>query len=303
MSSTSAGSAGPPTELATFEAHRQTLVALGYRMLGDMGRAEDIVQEAWLRWQERDVEVEHPRAYLLQIVTRLCLNELASARARREESRSDRLPEPIVDLTQTGIGSVEGVDQVSMALLVVLQRLTPAERAVFLLHDVFELSHADIAGLVGKNEPACRQLLRRARENVAEERRVLVAPREEHLRLLRAFVGAVQTGDVNEIGKLLATDAVMIADGGAEGVSLEGAKTLPRPLTGVTKIAAFIGTFARRRGLLELRECQLNGQPALLALREGRTFAALLLSVADGKIRHVFLHADPARLGHVGLVH
>jgi RNA polymerase sigma-70 factor (ECF subfamily) len=289
-------------DIGTFEAHRQTLGALAYRMLGDMGRAEDMVQEAWLRWQERDVEVDHPRAYLLKIVTRLCLNELASARARREESRSDRLPEPIVDLTEGGIGAVEGIDQVSMALLVVLQRLTPAERAVLLLHDVFELSHGEIAGLVGKSEPACRQLLRRARQSVAEEKKVLVAPREEHLRLLRAFVGAVRAGDVDELTKLLAEDAVMIADGGAEGVSLEGAKNLPRPLTGVTKIAAFVGTFARRAELLELRECRLNGQPAVLALREGRPFAAVLLSVADGKIRHVFLHADPARLGHVGSV-
>jgi len=270
-------------------------------MLGDMGRAEDIVQEAWLRWQERDVEVEHPRAYLLKIATRLCLNELASARARREESRSDRLPEPIVDLTEGGVGSVEGVDQVSMALLVVLQRLTPAERAVLLLHDVFELSHADIAVLVGKSEPACRQLLRRARQSVAEEKRVLVAPREEQLRLLRAFVGAVRAGDVDELTKLLADDAVMITDGGADGVSLEGAKNLPRPLTGAAKIAAFIGAFARRRGgLLELSERQLNGQPAVLALRDGRAFAAVLLSVADGKIHHVFLHADPTRLGHIG---
>ena len=289
------------TDVATFEAHRHTLGALAYRMLGDMGRAEDIVQEAWLRWQERDVEVEHPRAYLLKIATRLCLNELASARARREESRSDRLPEPIVDLTEGGVGSVEGVDQVSMALLVVLQRLTPAERAVLLLHDVFELSHADIAVLVGKSEPACRQLLRRARQSVAEEKRVLVAPREEQLRLLRAFVGAVRAGDVDELTKLLADDAVMITDGGADGVSLEGAKNLPRPLTGAAKIAAFIGAFARRRGgLLELSERQLNGQPAVLALRDGRAFAAVLLSVADGKIHHVFLHADPTRLGHIG---
>src|SRR5258708_5877359 len=284
------------TEVAIFEAHRPSLGALAYRMLGDMGRAEDIVQEAWLRWQERDVEVEHPKAYLLKIVTRLCLNELASARARREESRSDRLPEPIVDLTEGGIGAVEGVDQVSMALLVVLQRLTPAERAVLLLHDVFELSHADIADLVGKSEPACRQLLRRARQSVADEKKVLVAPREEHLRLLRAFVGAVRAGNADELTKLLAEDAVMIADGGAEGVSFEGIQNLPKPLTGVPKIAAFIGTFGRRRaGLLELRECQLNGQPAVLALREGRPFAAVLLSVADGKIRHVFLHADPKR--------
>src|SRR5262245_33816670 len=125
--------------LAAFDTHRQDLVALAYRMLGDMGRAEDMVQEAWLRWQDSEVEPDSPKAYLVTIVTRLCLNELGSARARREESRSDRLPEP-VDL-EGGPLHVERLEQISMAFLVVLQRLTPAERAVLLLHDVFDFDH------------------------------------------------------------------------------------------------------------------------------------------------------------------
>src|SRR6202163_1465020 len=151
-------------EAETFETHRPALLALAYRMLGELARAEGAGQEAWVRWQNREGDVEAPKAFLLTTVTRLCLDELGSARARREESRSDRLPEP-VDLDHTGIGRVEMLDQISMAFLVLLQRLTPAERAVLLLHDVFDMSHGEIATLLGKNDAACRQLLKRAREN------------------------------------------------------------------------------------------------------------------------------------------
>jgi RNA polymerase sigma-70 factor (ECF subfamily) len=179
-----------PIAVEVFESSRPALLALAYRMLGDVGRAEDMVQEAWVRAQRAEDTVDAPTAYLLTTVTRLCLDELGSARARREESRSDRLPEP-VDLDEAGIGRVEVYDQISMAFLVLLQRLTPAERAVLLLHDVFDLEHAAIGERLGKTEAACRQLLSRARENIAKERRVFQAPREEHRRLLLAFVRAI----------------------------------------------------------------------------------------------------------------
>jgi RNA polymerase sigma-70 factor (ECF subfamily) len=287
------------TEDATvFEAHRATLVSLAYRMLGDFGRAEDIVQDAWLRWQGRDAEVDVPKAYLITVVTRLCLNELESARVRREESRSDRLPEP-VDLRRGGLDSFEAMDDVSMAFLVVLQRLTAAERAVLLLHDVFEFSHAEIAALVNKSEQACRQLLRRARENVAAERRGNAASREEHWRLLRAFIRAARGGDVEELTKLLAEDAVIVADGGIDGVTVGRVRNIPRPVSGAVRISAFLAAASQRDGGLETRECELNGQPALIAMQNGRTIAALLLVVADGRIQRVFIHADPAHLSHL----
>ena len=133
----------------TFEAHRPELVALAYRMLGDVGRAEDVVQEAWLRWSGRAEGVDAPKAFLVKTVANLCLNELDSARARREESRGDRLPEPI-DLGESGLGRVEAIDRISMAFLVVLQRLTPAERAALLLHDVFDFSHGEIGALLDR---------------------------------------------------------------------------------------------------------------------------------------------------------
>jgi RNA polymerase sigma-70 factor (ECF subfamily) len=170
-----------------------------------------------------------------------------------------------------------------------------------LLHDIFDFSHADIAALIHKSEPACRQLLQRAKESVTAERPALEPSRDEHRRLLQAFLGAVQAGDVDHLTRLLADDAVLIADGGPDGVRFGGIRNLPRPLAGVVKIRAFLIQASKQGAIDEMRECELNGQPAIIAMREGQAVAAILLSVVDGKIRNVFIHADPARLGHVGL--
>jgi RNA polymerase sigma-70 factor (ECF subfamily) len=287
-------------DVAIFQSHRSMLVSLAYRMLGDLGRAEDLVQDAWLRWRGREADVEVPRAFLIQIVTRLCLNELASARARREESRSDRLPEPI-DLSASGLDALEAADEVAMAFLVTLQRLTPAERAVLLLHDVFDLDHEEIARVLGKSEPASRQMLRRARENVAVERRVQPTSRDEHRRLLHAFLAAIRAGDLDALTQQLAHDAVVTADGGATGVTVGRVRNLPRPLSGVSRIAAFLVSASKRHGAFETRECELNGQPAIVALKDDKPIVAILLAVEGGLVKQVFIHADPTRLGHVGV--
>jgi RNA polymerase sigma-70 factor (ECF subfamily) len=285
-------------DLAVFESHRALLVAHAYRMLGDLGRAEDMVQEAWLRWDGRQVEVESPRAYLVTLVTRLCINELDSARARREESRSDRLPEP-VDLDEGGIGRVELLHQVSMAFLVVLQRLTPAERAVLLLRDVFEFDYEEIAALVEKSEGACRKLLERAHQNIAVEKRLFSASEEAHRRLLGAFSQAANAGDLDALVSLLAEDAVMITDGGPEGRRIAGIRNLQRPLQGARHIAAFVAATARSADL-EVELHQLNGQPALVFYENDAPFAALLLAIADERIHRVFFHGDVTRLRHLG---
>jgi RNA polymerase sigma-70 factor (ECF subfamily) len=292
-------------DTAIFESHRRALVALAYRMLGgDMARAEDVVQEAWLRWQGRAVEVDVPKAFLLKIVTHLCLNELDSARARREESRGDRLPEP-VDLGELGMDRVEMLDQISMAFLVVLQRLTPAERAVLLLHDVFDMSHSDIAALLKKTEAACRQLLSRGRDNVAAERRVLQASADEHRQLLLAFVRAARGGELDPMLALLADDATLIVDAGTEGRRVGRIRNLGRPVVGAKRIAAFLAAVAREPSPRTcVHERILNGQPAIVFVREdGRPSAALMVSVADGCIRHVFVQADLERLRHLGPMH
>ncbi len=287
-------------DLAVFQAHRALLVALAYRMLGDVGRAEDMVQEAWLRWEGRRDEASSARAYLVTLVTRLCLNELDSARMRREESRSDRLPEP-VDLDEGGIARVESLDRLSMAFLVVLQRLTPAERAVLLLHDVFDFAHAEIAAVVGKSEPACRKLLERARENVAAERRLFSTSREAHRRLLDAFIKAASAGDTSALVAMLAEDAVLITDGGPAGRRAGGIRNLPVPLHGSAGIAAFIIEAAGRNlAQLHVESRELNGQPAVVLYDQDTPFGALLLAVADGRVHRIFFHADPTRLRHLG---
>ncbi len=286
-------------DLAVFVAARGELTALAYRMLGDGQRAEDVVQDAWLRWHRReDLEIRAPRAFLITMVTRLCLNELDSARARREESRADRLPEP-VDLAATGIDPLETRELVTMAFLVVLAELAPAERAVLLLHDVFDFAHDDIAPLVGKSAAACRKTLERARKKVAAAREAEATPREEHRRSLERFVRAFTAGDVAGIVDLLAADAVLVTDGGPEGRSEAGLRNLKKPLRGAEHIAAFVIATARA-GELESEHRELNGRPALVFLRGGAPFAALLLSVAGGKVERMFFHADLARLGRLG---
>jgi RNA polymerase sigma-70 factor, ECF subfamily len=285
-------------DLDVFEAHRPLLVAHAYRMLGDLGLAEDMVQNAWLRWSRRQVDVESPRAYLVTLVTRLCINELDSARMRREESRGDRLPEP-VDLAEGGIGRVEALEQVSMAFLVVLQRLTPAERAVLLLREVFDFDYKEIAALVGKSEQACRKLLERARQHVAAEKPLFTASREDHRRLLDAFTQAASAGNVNALVAMLAEDAVMVTDGGPEGRRAGGIRNLPAPLTGAARIAAFVTATAGSVDL-EAEVHELNGQPALVFYHENEPFAALLLAIANDRVHRVFFHADLERLRHLG---
>jgi len=286
------------TDLEVFEAERARLVALAYRMLGDVGRAEDMVQEAWLRWHARHEEVQSPPAYLVTMVTRLCLNELDSAKTRREQSRSDRLPEPIA-LDEGTLGRIEALEHVSMAFLVILQRLTPAERAVLLLHEVFDFSHTEIAALIDKNEAACRKLLERAREHVASEKRLFVASRDMHQRLLGSFVQAASAGDASALVGLLAEDAVLITDGGPEGRRGRGFRNLQLPLQGAAKIAAFVVATSRDSGL-EAEMHELNGQPAIVLYENDQPSAALLLGVANGRIHRVFFHADTTRLRHLG---
>jgi RNA polymerase sigma-70 factor (ECF subfamily) len=290
--------------VATFEAQRPTLLALAYRMLGDFSRAEDMVQEAWLRWDARSVEVESPRAFLLTVVTRLCLNELDSARARKEESRGDRLPEP-VDLRATALGRFEAVERVSMAFLVALQRLTPAERAVLILHEVCDMSHTEIGAVLERSDEASRQLLRSARVAVAvaEERRGLEPSQEQHRALLRTFVQAVSTGEYASVVELLADHAVLVVDAGPSGKRIGRIRSLGRPLEGAERIAVFLVSVSRENPTPNaLHERSLNGEPAVVMSKDGHATAAVFVSVEEGKVRAVFVQGDVSRLGRVGPV-
>src|SRR5207248_9976806 len=189
-------------------------------------------------------------------------------------------PEP-VDLDRAGIGRVEMLDQISMAFLVILQRLTPAERAVLLLHDVFDMSHAEIAALLDKSDAACRQLLKRSREHVASERRVFQTSRQEHRRLLSAFVQATTSGDQQALLDMLAEDAVLIADAGPGVVRYRGIRNIGRPVVGRRKVAALlkiIGSQTAGPGI-ELHQRTLNGGPAVVVFQGGRAVSAIFGSV------------------------
>jgi RNA polymerase sigma-70 factor (ECF subfamily) len=237
-------------------------------------------------------------AFLLTIVTRLCLNELDSARARREEGRADRLPEP-VDLDDAGIDPGEVPEHVSMAFMVVLERLAPSERAVLLLHEVFDFSHDEIAPLISRTPATCRKLLERAKAKVAAGRRSIVASREEHQRLLDGFLRAASSGDVAGLVELLAEDAAIVTDGGPAGRRLGRLHNLRQPLQGASRVAAFVAATARAVELT-IDQRELNGQPAVVFYRDQQPFAALSIEVGDGKIQRVFFHADVERLGHLG---
>jgi RNA polymerase sigma-70 factor, ECF subfamily len=288
-----------PDDAIIFEGERPSLLAHAYRMLGDLARAEDVVQDAWLRWQRREAEVDSPRAYLLTTVTRLCLDELGAARNRHEEPRGDRLPEP-VDLELAGLARVERLDRISVAFLVLLQRLTAAERAVFLLHEVFDMSHKEIAGRLGRSEDACRQALKRAKDNVAGEKRVLEASREEHERLFEAFVSAMTTGDSVALEQLLADDSVLVVDPG-ERTRYGQIRALGGPVVGARRILSVVRAFLSEDATREAQFARrtLNGAPGLVTLVGGRVTSALTIGVSDGRVRHIFVQYDARRLLHI----
>ena len=205
-----------------------------------------------------------------------------------------------MDLARTGLDVLDTGDQISMAFLVLLQRLTPSERAVLVLHDVFDFSHQEIGEILKKSAPACRQALRRAREHVSRERRSLTTSPDEHRRLLRAFIRAASQGDQTQLVELLSDEAVLVVDGGSEERRFGRVRNFPGPVTGAVKVAAVLAAVTPHGAVgLRLRECELNGQPAVLVLDGDRPHSAILLAVSDGRIARLFIHADLSRLGHV----
>lgn len=285
-------------DLRTFEALRPQLIACAYRMLGDVARAQELVQEAWLKWHGRRDRVDSPRAFLLTVVTRLCLNELDSARARRETSAGLRLPEP-VEFETAGMTGIDDVDRISMAFLVLLERLSPAERAVLVLHEVYDVPHEELAALLGRSVDSSRKLLERAREKVHSGRKRQAADKGEHERLLQAFVEATVKGDVAALTAVLAPDATLLTDAGPRGRVVGGIRNLTAPLVGARGISSFIvKTSAVVGASVERRE--LNGLPALVFVVDGVRFGALSVELADGRIQRLFFQGDPERLGFVG---
>jgi RNA polymerase sigma-70 factor (ECF subfamily) len=282
-----------------FEAHRGRLLGLAYRMLGSRADAEDAVQDAWLKWSAADrAEIANAEAYLVTIVTRLCLDRLKSARATREIYVGPWLPEPIADAeTLSPHATTELADDLSFALLLALERLSPLERAAFLLHDVFDAPFADVAATLGRSEAAVRQLAARARKAVQEERPTQAAAPEAHERLLGAFLAALAERNAESLKALLREDVVVLTDGG-------GRKSAAlNPIRGADRAARFYLGLLRKYGArgvhIEVRPTRFNGAPGLAVYLEGELDQVLTIESDGERIAAIYAVRNPDKLARV----
>ncbi|WP_344448399.1 RNA polymerase sigma factor SigJ [Actinocorallia aurantiaca] len=272
-----------------FEGQRARLTGLAYRMLGSRQDAEDLVQEAYLRWA-RAGEVEHPQAWLTKVVSNLCLNELASARVRRESYTGPWLPEPVF----TDEDPVELRDTVSYALLTLMERLTPAERAVFVLKEAFGYSHHEIAGFLDLTDANTRQLHSRARRRLGDGPRFTPSP-EEQRRLVERFLAAAVEGDIDGLTSLLAADVTAWSDGGGK------ARAALRPITGREKVLRYVLGLVRRLGGAEIVLTEFNGEPAMVTFGEGSPFTATVFEVGEEGLTGLRTVLNPEKLRLVAL--
>jgi RNA polymerase sigma-70 factor (ECF subfamily) len=279
--------------LAAYESARPRLFGIAYRMLGSVAEAEDVLQEVWVRWQRVDrSEVIEPVAFLITMTTRLAINELQSARVRRESYVGPWLPEPVDTSADPTLGA-ERVEALGFAVLLMLERLTPTERAAYVLREAFAYSYEEISVIVQVSVVATRQLVSRARKHLVSDRRREV-PRDEQRRLLTAFVTAATTGDLRELEELLAEDVVSYSDGGG----LVRASRIP--VAGRETVAKFVRAFQARFWTgVALRESEVNGQPAMVLSRDGAVFAVLALTTSPDGIDQLLWMMNPRRLGTV----
>jgi len=284
--------AGPAEDAAlSFDPLRPRLIRIAYRMLGSLADAEDVAQDAFLRWLDADREaIVEPEAWLRRVVTRLCLDVLKSARRRRETYIGPWLPEPLVEANE------DDIDDVTLPLMMALERLSPLERAAFLLHDVFGAGFEEVAETIGRDPAACRQLASRARAHVRAARPRFAVPRERGLKIAAAFYAASRSGDMNELRSLLAADVVFYSDGGGKRSAAK------RPLIGVDDVMRFHISLARRysvRPAASVRYGFINGLPGYVTVeRDGVQTTAF--EIADGKIAGVYVMRNPDKLRHLG---
>jgi len=275
-----------------FEALRPRLGRLAYRMLGSLAEAEDVVQSAWLRWHDVDLDgIATPAAYLSRIVTRLCLDQMKSARARHETYFGSWLPEPLVEET-------EGVDadDLTLTLMMALERLSPLERAAFLLHDVFAVPLDEVATTLEREGPAVRQLAARARKHVRDARpRFPVAP-DEGDRIAKAFFAATRSGDTDSLRALLAETVVAKSDGGGKVLAF------PNAVVGADRVLRLIAGIARKfdgAGFRMLRPMRIDGLPGYVSIDRGGALQTTALEIEDGRITAIYITRNPEKLGHV----
>jgi len=291
-----------PESSATFESLRPLIFSIAYRMLGSVAEAEDVVQETFLRYHRavsEGAEVDSAKAYLSAVATRLSIDHLRSARARRESYVGEWLPEPLLTdaAAPDPADHAEQADSLSLAFLLLLERLSPVERAVFLLHDVFGYGYDEISEIVGKSEDNCRQLALRARRHIDEEKPRFEASRRERERLAARFFAAVGGGDLEGLLDLLAGDVVVYGDSGGTRPSW------PHPIAGRERVGRLlIGLGRQMRELgVTVEAAEVNGQPgAVVVDGDGRLVNVFALDIADGVVQTVRSIINPAKLGHLG---
>ncbi|MFF7073544.1 RNA polymerase sigma-70 factor [Streptomyces pseudovenezuelae] len=283
-----------------FQELRPLLFSIAYRILGSVGEAEDAVQETWLRYEAAATEPRSVKAYLSTTVTRIAIDVLRSARVRREQYVGDWLPEPLLDDPYDDPArAAELADSVSTAALLLLERLSPLERAVFVLREVFDFGFPEVASAVGRSEQACRQLASRARRHMAAGRPRFEADRAEREELASRFFDALREGDVDGLQGLLAADVSMVGDGGGK------APQLARAVAGARNVARLLGSVYPRMARIEVtfEPHELNGQPgAVFYDRDGRVLHTLTLDVLDGRVQTIRTVINPDKLRHVGPV-
>jgi RNA polymerase sigma-70 factor, ECF subfamily len=277
---------------ASFDPLRPKLTRIAYRMLGSVADAEDVVQDAFLRWLDTDRDaVREPEAFLRRVVTRLALDQLKSARRRRETYIGPWLPEPVVEAAD------EETDDVTLPLMMALERLSPLERAAFLLHDVFGVSFEEIAETIGRELATCRQLASRARSHVRAARQRFQLPKERGLEIAAAFFAASRGGDMHHLQSLLAADVTVYADGGGK------ASAAARPTVGLTDVMQLHTALARILATQMSRVVRygfINGLPGFVTIEANDVLQTTALQIEDGKIAAIYITRNPDKLRHLG---
>lgn len=281
---------GQADAAASFEPHRQRLIRVAYRMLGSVADAEDVVQDSFLRWLDTDrAAIDTPEAYLVRVVTRLCLDVLKSARRRRETYVGPWLPEPVVE-------AVDEPDDVTLPLLLALERLSPLERAAFLLHDVFGMNFDDVANSIGRDTAAVRQLAARARQHVHEARPRFVVDEKQGQEIAAAFFAASQSGDLGALKSMLAADVVFTADGGGK----RSAGTAP--IVGAAAVLELLGGLSRvfgRNPSQLVRYASINGLPGFVTIEGDGLVQTTAFDIRDGQIAAVYIMRNPDKLTRI----
>lgn len=277
----------------TFEDLRPDLFRLAYRMLGSRADADDILQEAFLRWSNVDIDnVDSPKAYLSSIVTRLCIDRRRSIDARKESYIGPWLPEPIVESAAAAPDHrLETAESVSMALLVLLESLSPVERAAYLLRRVFDYDYAELGRILHQSEANCRQLVSRAEKHITDRRPRFEASAEQAEQITETFLQSCITGDYATLTRLLAEDAVTYSDGGGKALAALA------PIHGPDRIARFLLGIAKRQpDGSEIRRVQVNGQPGIMAIHQGVVQFVLTLDIVEGQIANCYIIRNPDKL-------